>query len=1032
MRFHRENCVTMDRRRSSLPFASAVCLQCLNKISRNVIFTVGALLLALVLVGCGGGGGSPAEPPDGGPDVPGAPVNVTVSPGDSELKVSWGPPPGAGEQALIGYQVEHRPASSGRWRGDGGTGAAVTSYLIRGLTNGESYEVRVRAANSSGFGDWSAVARGTPRDSDSDVPGAPVNVKVSPDHSGLKVSWNPPPGAGGQALIGYEVEHRLASSGGWQASGGTGAAVTSYSIGGLTNGESYEVRVRAVNSSGAGGWSAVARGTPRDSGSGIGIPGAPVGVMVSPGDATLHVSWNPPPGAGGQALIGYEVEHRPASSGGWRASGGTGAAVTSYLIRGLANGESYEVRVRAVNSSGAGGWSTVARGTPQSGVPGAPVGVRVLPGDMTLQVSWGPPPGTGGQAPTGYEVEHRPVSSGGWRASGRTGAAVTSYLIRGLANGRSYEVRVRAVNSSGAGGWSAVARGTLLAQPPADGGVIWDANLLAALRERLGKGPGEPVSASDMAGLRDFLAVDNKRIADLRGIEYAVNLQGLFMGYNNVIDISPLSALTNLNRLWINGNPLRDLSPLSALTGLTDLHIQSISVSDLSPLENLRNLQTLYLGFTGSPYDLSTLQNFSALQELYLQWAHASDISPLESLTSLRMLDLAHNRITDISPLEYLTSLSTLNLAHNRITDISPLVENSGLGSGDIVDLRGNPLSELSIGTHVPALKGRGVEVKFDEILVTVDDEARTYDDSIFILPVSIDLATETENFDISSYVASFYGRFRDEFDFLFIISNLDNREDRARPYIGASIVVRNNVRGIGKGIFPADSRSSYGSDRLLAVMHLTEREGITGGPVLHELMHTWGNDILPDPGGHWGFISPRGQLGGFDMADLVDLGGGRYRAGDFSPEGYADQSLPYSPIELYTAGFIPPGEVPPLLVAEDGAWATDENGGLVLESGEPVFTASSLSTLTIQDIIDAEGPRVPDSASAQENFRAGVIFLIDSSHPAIREQLDALSDDIDWFTNPNNDDNTNYNFYEATGGRATITMGGLSGFEKE
>ncbi len=1007
-------------------------MECLNKISRNVVFTVGALLLALVLAGCGGGGGSPAEPPGGGPDVPGAPVNVTVSPGDSELKVSWSPPPGSGGQALTGYEVQHRPASSGGWQASGGTGAAATSYSIRGLTNGESYEVQVRAVNSSGPGDWSAVARGTPRTSGSDVPGAPVNVKVSPDHSVLKVSWNPPPGSGGQALTGYEVQHRPASSGGWQASGGTGAAATSYSIRGLTNGESYEVRVRAVNSSGPGHWSEVARGTPRGGGSGIGIPGPPVGVAVVPLDARLLVSWDPPLDTGGRTLTGYEVQHRPAFSVGWHASGRTGAAVTSYSIRGLANGESYEVRVRAVTPSRAGEWSAPVLGMPRYDVPGPPVGVKVSPGDETLYVSWNPPQGSGGRSVTGYEVQHRPVSSGGWQASGGTGAAVTSYLIGGLTNGSSYEVQVRAVNSTGAGAWSAAARGTLLAQPPADGGVIWDVNLLAALRERLGKGPGEPVSASDMAGLRDFLGVDNKSIADLRGIEYAVNLQGLFMGYNNVIDISPLSELTNLNRLWINGNPIRDLSPLSELIGLTNLHIQSISVSDLSPLENLRNLQTLYLGFTGSPYDLSTLQNFSALRELHLTLAHASDISPLESLTSLRILDLSANRITDISPLENLTSLRTLNLRHNRITDISPLVANSGLGSGGSVDLRNNPLSEFSVGTHIPELRQRGVEVKFDEILVTVDDEARTYDDSIFILPVSIDLATETENFDISSYVASFYGRFRDEFDFLFIISNLDNREDRARPYIGASIVVRNNVRGIGKGIYPADSRSSYGSDRLLAVMHLTEREGITGGPVLHELMHTWGNDILPDPGGHWGFISPKGQLGGFDMADLVDLGGGRYRAGHFSPEGYADQSLPYSPIELYTAGFIPPGEVPPLRIAEDGAWATDENGGPVLENGEPVFTASSFSTHTIQDIIDAEGPRVPDSANSQKSFRAGVIFLIDSSHPATREQLDALSDDITWFTNPNNDDNTNYNFYEATGGRATITMGGLSGFEKE
>ena len=817
------------------------------------------------------------------------------------------------------------------------------------------------------------------------------------------------------------------------------------------------MRVRAVNSSGPGHWSEVARGTPRGGGSGIGIPGPPVGVAVVPLDARLLVSWDPPPDTGGRELIGYEVQYRPAFSVGWHPGGRTGAAVTSYSIRGLANGESYEVRVRAVTPSRAGEWSAPVLGMPRYDVPGPPVGVKVSPGDETLYVSWNPPQGSGGRTVTRYEVQHRPVSSGGWQASGGTGAAVTSYLIEGLTNGSSYEVQVRAVNSTGAGDWSAAARGTLLAQPPADGGVIWDVNLLAALRQHLGKGPGEPVSASDMAGLGDPLGFGNKGIADLRGMEYAVNLQGLSVDYNNVVDISPLSGLTDLDMLWINSNPIRDISPLSGLTGLTDLHIQSINVSDLSPLESLTNLQRLYLGHLGhaaSPYDLSTLQNLSALRELYLSLAYASDISPLESLTSLRILDLEvnritdisplenltslrtlnlrHNRITDISPLENLTSLRTLNLRHNRITDISPLVANSGLGRGDSVDLRNNPLSELSLGTHIPELRQRGVEVKFDEILVTVDDEAQTYDDSIFVLPVSIDLATEAENFDISSYVASFYGRFRDEFDFLFIISNLDRGEYRARSYLGISIVVRNSVQGIGKRIYTPDFSSSYGSDRLLSVMHLTERGSIAGGPVLHELIHTWGNDILPGPGGHWGFISPRGQLGGFDMADLVDLGGGRYSAGDFSPEGYADQSLPYSPIELYTAGFIPPEEVPPLRIAEDGAWATDENGEPVSENGERVFTASSFSTLTIQDIIDAEGPRVPDSANSQKNFRAGVIFLIDSSHPANREQLDALSDDITWFTNPNNDDNTNYNFYEATGGRATITMGGLSGFEKE
>lgn len=36
-----------------------------------------------------------------------------------------------------------------------------------------------------------------------------------------------------------------------------------------------------------------------------------------------------------------------------------------------------------------------------------------------------------------------------------------------------------------------------------------------------------------------------------------------------------------------------------------------------------------------------------------------------------------------------------------------------GLGRGDEVDVRDNPLSDLSLNTHIPALLGRGVGMSF-------------------------------------------------------------------------------------------------------------------------------------------------------------------------------------------------------------------------------------------------------------------------------------------------------------------------------
>ena len=98
-----------------------------------------------------------------------------------------------------------------------------------------------------------------------------------------------------------------------------------------------------------------------------------------------------------------------------------------------------------------------------------------------------------------------------------------------------------------------------------------------------------------------------------------------------------------------------------------------------------------------------------------------TNITPLQGLTNLTFLDLAGNGdlvgntfigLSDITPLQGLTNLTELVLDNNDISDISALVRNSGLGSGDTVDLRLNPLSRQAL-VDVQTLIARGVTVKF-------------------------------------------------------------------------------------------------------------------------------------------------------------------------------------------------------------------------------------------------------------------------------------------------------------------------------
>ena len=157
-----------------------------------------------------------------------------------------------------------------------------------------------------------------------------------------------------------------------------------------------------------------------------------------------------------------------------------------------------------------------------------------------------------------------------------------------------------------------------------------------------------------------------------------------------------------------------------------------------------------------------------------------------------------------------------------------------------------------------------------------------------------------------------------------------------------------------------------------------------SGGGGLHEMMHRWANHVIPTSvGSHWGFSSANGQLGGFDLTDLVRLDNGRYSAGYFGTVANGGNSVPYSPIELYLAGLIPPEEVPDLWVAKDGRWLNEYD-----DARNRLFTASEIETWSIERIVREHGLRMPNFRHSQKHFRAAAILLVDDLFPETREQL--------------------------------------------
>ncbi len=252
---------------------------------------------------------------------------------------------------------------------------------------------------------------------------------------------------------------------------------------------------------------------------------------------------------------------------------------------------------------------------------------------------------------------------------------------------------------------------------------------------------------SPLAGLTSLLELYlySNEISDVSPLAGLTSLLELYLYDNEISDVSPLRGLTSLRELVIGGNNISDVSPLAGLT-LERLGLSATPISDVSPLAGMKSLESLSLGSNHNLTDLWPLAGLTSLWYLYLYDTPIWDLSPLADLRSLTFLRLGNAPISDLSPLAglkslevlavgscygvvapdlaplaELTSLRYLGLDANGISDVSPLLSNAGLGPGDRVLLRSNPLSFESVETHVPMLLERGVDVQFDPIPLLPD-----------------------------------------------------------------------------------------------------------------------------------------------------------------------------------------------------------------------------------------------------------------------------------------------------------------------
>ena len=138
-----------------------------------------------------------------------------------------------------------------------------------GLVNGTAYPIELRAVNADGAGDGSAPLTGTPLTTPGAPPSSPEPTAWWPPISSLTVAFDPPGDDGGSAVTGYQYSTDAGAT--WhdrtdgQSATSTTMTITDLSADGttaLTDGDTYDVEMRAVNAAGDGPGSAVATGIP--------------------------------------------------------------------------------------------------------------------------------------------------------------------------------------------------------------------------------------------------------------------------------------------------------------------------------------------------------------------------------------------------------------------------------------------------------------------------------------------------------------------------------------------------------------------------------------------------------------------------------------------------------------------------------------------------------------------------------------------------------------------------------------------------
>ncbi|XP_049301026.1 twitchin isoform X7 [Anopheles funestus] len=364
--------------------------------------------------------------------------------------VKWKAPENDGGAPLEKYVVERQDVfKRSGWDVIGESPGDQCKFNCNDLVSGRHYKFRVKAVNKMGESEYCAMENDIIAKDPWTEPDPPRDLNIADwDKDFVDLRWKVPKSDGGAPITSYMVEYKPYTAANWKHYADVGAAELNLTIRGLTVGETFEFRVKAVNQGGAS--------KPSNSTEPLKIRDRYVKPFIE-GEGLQPITLKK-----GQT-VRYYVQYggEPEPEVVWekddilvicdsekRKTIDVESYATTIQVRHAVRSDSGDYKLRLKNSSGE--FVTIGKVLVLD-VPTQPIGpIKIEKARSNhVVISWQPPEDTGGCPLTGYLLEKMDVENGTWLQAGECGADQTTFDFTHLQKGRKFEFRVKAYNKEG-------------------------------------------------------------------------------------------------------------------------------------------------------------------------------------------------------------------------------------------------------------------------------------------------------------------------------------------------------------------------------------------------------------------------------------------------------------------------------------------------------------------------------------------------------------------------------------------------------